>query len=176
MGCGRSRLCPGMKNTKVDENDHVADTADAAESPTTPTTPPGLDDDEPSESHLNFKDQYTLGKQLGEGATAIVRVGKKPNGHEYAVKCFDKNNLSDQDIADLYDEVDILRIMNHPNILKLQDFFSEPQAYYIVTDLLEGGELFDRIVEKVKHLRSSPPISIFNRKLTSYIHTIGILL
>ena len=39
--------------------------------------------------------------------------------------------------------------MNHPNIMILHDFFVEDEFYYLVTEFMEGGELFDRIVEKV---------------------------
>ena len=39
--------------------------------------------------------------------------------------------------------------MKHPNIMILHDFFSEEGHYFLVTELIEGGELFDRIVEKV---------------------------
>lgn len=39
--------------------------------------------------------------------------------------------------------------MNHPNIMILYDFFAEDRYYYLVTEFMEGGELFDRIVEKV---------------------------
>lgn len=38
--------------------------------------------------------------------------------------------------------------MDHPNIVQFKDFFEEKEQYYLVIELLEGGELFDRIVEK----------------------------
>jgi serine/threonine protein kinase len=44
--------------------------------------------------------------------------------------------------------------MNHPNIMILHDFFSEEKYYYLVTEFMAGGELFDRIVEKVS---TKPP-------------------
>lgn len=40
--------------------------------------------------------------------------------------------------------------MNHPNIMILHDFFAEDKYYYLVTEFMAGGELFDRIVEKVR--------------------------
>lgn len=40
--------------------------------------------------------------------------------------------------------------MNHPNIMILHDFFAEEKYYYLVTEFMAGGELFDRIVEKVR--------------------------
>ena len=44
--------------------------------------------------------------------------------------------------------MEILRIMNHPNIVRLIDFYDEPSQYLIAMEYLEGGELFDRIVKK----------------------------
>ena len=51
-------------------------------------------------------------------------------------------------------EVDILRDFNHPNILRLIETYSTDQKYYLVTEILEGGELFDRIVEKSSYSES----------------------
>eukprot|EP00971_Amphidinium_carterae_P047463 934902-Amphidinium_carterae.1 len=44
-------------------------------------------------------------------------------------------------------EVDTLRKLDHPNICKLYEVFEDRHAIYLVIDLCEGGELFDRIVE-----------------------------
>ena len=42
--------------------------------------------------------------------------------------------------------------MNHPNIVRLIAFYDEPKMFYIVTELMTGGELFDQIVQKVSRL------------------------
>jgi hypothetical protein len=46
------------------------------------------------------------------------------------------------------DEIDILKEMRHPNIIRLYDTFDEKEYYYLVTEKMMGGELFDRIVQK----------------------------
>lgn len=46
------------------------------------------------------------------------------------------------------DEINILRDLSHPNIIQLYDAFNEPLHYYLVTEVMNGGELFDRIVQK----------------------------
>ena len=48
----------------------------------------------------------------------------------------------------LADEISILKELNHPNIMKLYEVYDEPLFYYLVTELMGGGELFDRIVQK----------------------------
>ena len=45
-------------------------------------------------------------------------------------------------------QVHILQQLDHPNIVKLHAFFDEPTMFYLVMDLIEGGELFERIAEK----------------------------
>ncbi|OQR87296.1 calcium/calmodulin-dependent protein kinase [Thraustotheca clavata] len=96
-----------------------------------------------------FRQQYILGEKIGEGAFSVVRKAtEKSTGTVYAVKCFRKVNLSEQDIKDIHLEVNLLRQMHHDHVLNLHAFFDEPEFYYTVMDLVEGGELFDRIVEK----------------------------
>ena len=46
-----------------------------------------------------------------------------------------------------FNEINILKDLDHPNILKMYEFFEDEKRYYIVTDISRGGELFDRIIE-----------------------------
>jgi len=48
----------------------------------------------------------------------------------------------------LQTEVDILSQLDHPNVLKIYEIFDEEDFIYLVLELLAGGELFDRIVQK----------------------------
>lgn len=45
-------------------------------------------------------------------------------------------------------EIDILKEIDHPNVIKLHDIFMEPLKIYLITEIASGGELFDRIVMK----------------------------
>jgi calcium/calmodulin-dependent protein kinase I len=65
-----------------------------------------------------------------------------------AVKCIDRNGLPEEDESSLRQEVEILRSLDHPNIVKLLDFFEEEKFFYVVLEFLPGGELFERIVKK----------------------------
>jgi len=51
-------------------------------------------------------------------------------------------------IEGLFEEVCILQEIHHPHVLKLHAFFEDDKSYSLVTEILDGGELFDRIVQK----------------------------
>ncbi|OQR99104.1 calcium/calmodulin-dependent protein kinase [Achlya hypogyna] len=97
----------------------------------------------------HFDAVYTLGKKLGEGTFSVVKEGThKVTGKKYAIKCIKKQGLTQEDLDALHEEISILKKMEHPNIMTLHEVFSETAYYYLVTEYMEGGELFDRIVEK----------------------------
>ena len=69
-------------------------------------------------------------------------------GRKVAIKCVLRKDLPPSDDAAIYDEVAILASLNHPHITPLIDFFDEKDCYFIVMELMSGGDLFDRIGEK----------------------------
>lgn len=90
-----------------------------------------------------------LARELGSGAFSVVKLGvNKKTGENVAVKIVSKKKLSDEDLAALHTEIKILTRLNHPHIIKLFEVFEEGAEFYIVTELVQGGELFDRIVSK----------------------------
>jgi len=91
---------------------------------------------------------YELQEHLGSGTFATVRAAKeKATGTRYAIKIIDKKAMgAKQDM--MMREVDILKQVKHPNIIKLKELFESPQKLYLVMELVTGGELFDKIVEK----------------------------
>jgi len=102
----------------------------------------------------SFSDKYVLGQTLGSGAFATVKLGTRiDDGSRYAVKIVAKSKLSRSDESSLRDEISILQALHSfpdPNshIIKLISVYNEPSMYYLVTELVEGGGLFQRIVSK----------------------------
>jgi len=95
---------------------------------------------------------YILGEELGSGAFSIVLAAVQvETNREVAVKCVNKTSMSKDDIAALMSEVEILREVRHPCVLDLVDFVEDKKYYYMVTDKLQGGELFDRIVRREQY-------------------------
>ena len=100
-------------------------------------------------SDKKFSDVYTLGEELGSGSFAVVKKGTKRGTSEvYAIKIVNKSKLTVKDEAGIKDEISILGSMDHEYIIKLYDVYDEPEQYYMVTEMMNGGELFDRIVQK----------------------------
>jgi serine/threonine protein kinase len=96
-----------------------------------------------------FADEYTLGKELGAGTFSVVREAThKATGEKFAIKCIKRAQLSSEDLTALVAEVKILREMQHPHIVKLYDVFQEDKYFFLVTEYMPGGELFERIVKK----------------------------
>jgi calcium/calmodulin-dependent protein kinase I len=78
-----------------------------------------------------------------------VKEGQNRQTHEsFAIKIVTKAKLSKEDEVALKDEIDVLKDMTHKHIIRLYDVFEEPQHYFMVTEKMMGGELFDRIVQK----------------------------
>ncbi|XP_076294793.1 calcium/calmodulin-dependent protein kinase I isoform X2 [Lasioglossum baleicum] len=65
----------------------------------------------------------------------------------YAVKIIDKKALKGKEDS-LENEIKVLRRLTHPNIVQLLETFEDKQKFYLIMELVTGGELFDRIVEK----------------------------
>jgi calcium-dependent protein kinase len=101
---------------------------------------------------INYKkdlieNDYIIGNVCGSGAFATVRkVKSKVSGQERALKIIKKQKS--QDSTRMYLEVEILKKLVHPNIMQIFEFFEDKKNFYIISELCEGGELFDQILEK----------------------------
>lgn len=93
--------------------------------------------------------ESAINLQLGEGAFSTVKEGShKQSDESFAIKIVTKAKLSKEDEIALKDEIQVLEELKHKHIISLYDVFEEPQYYYLVTEKMMGGELFDRIVQK----------------------------
>eukprot|EP01121_Diplochlamys_sp_Union-15-3_P020598 TRINITY_DN8061_c0_g1_i1.p1 TRINITY_DN8061_c0_g1~~TRINITY_DN8061_c0_g1_i1.p1 ORF type:complete len:373 (+),score=90.70 TRINITY_DN8061_c0_g1_i1:3-1121(+) len=160
MGCG------GSKSTKVSKTEAVEDKHEAkgselkgtiASDTTTAKTTEKKDDGKKTKKTFegaldgDIEKDYALGEEIGRGGFSIVveAVSKKSGtaGEKYAVKIIEKSMIQD-DIKLLRREVDIMKRVDHKNILKLHEIYESDDKVYIVMELVNGSELFDRIVDK----------------------------
>ncbi|PWA29971.1 hypothetical protein CCH79_00009601 [Gambusia affinis] len=96
---------------------------------------------------------YEMGEELGSGQFAIVRKCKeKRTGVEYAAKFIKKRRLSSSrrgvSREEIEREVNILREIQHSNIITLHDIFENKTDVILILELVSGGELFDFLAEK----------------------------
>ena len=103
-----------------------------------------------SQSASNPSDDYKRVKFLGEGSYAAVYcVENKITGSKRAMKIINKSeNCSTEDDQEIMNEINILRTLDHPNILKIFEFYSSKESYSLVTELCQGGELFQEIIDR----------------------------
>jgi calcium/calmodulin-dependent protein kinase I len=97
-----------------------------------------------------FQVKYHEGEELGTGAFSVVkRCTRFHDNWTGAVKVIRKEDIpTPEEELSLKTEISILGSLDHEHIIKLEDSFDEKDSLYIVTELVEGGELFDRIVRK----------------------------
>ena len=93
-----------------------------------------------------LEDFYTLRERLGSGRFSdVYKAIERSSGFEWAVKIVEKTRLTDSEREMLRSEVAIMRLLNHSNVVQMKEVFEDKGKMYLVMELVEGGELFDRI-------------------------------
>ncbi|XP_029287918.1 calcium/calmodulin-dependent protein kinase type 1D-like [Cottoperca gobio] len=94
----------------------------------------------------NIKDVFDFKGKMGSGSfSEVFMVREKKTGKLYALKCLKKKYLAR---SNLENEINVLRRIQHENVVGLEDFYESRTHYYLVMQLVSGGELFDRILVK----------------------------
>lgn len=132
----------------------------------------------PSEAaETSFHKFYKLGRKLGSGAFSVVHIAThRETRKQVAVKCIAKTSLAALDAKALKQEVEIMKKLDHPNLVPLLDYFEESRYYFIVTPLCTGGELFDDLVKRKSYTEEDARVLM--GKLASailYLHSRGIV-
>ncbi|XP_073848177.1 par-1 isoform X16 [Musca autumnalis] len=97
-----------------------------------------------TEEHIG---KYKLIKTIGKGNFAKVKLAKHlPTGKEVAIKIIDKTQLNPGSLQKLFREVRIMKMLDHPNIVKLFQVIETEKTLYLVMEYASGGEVFDYLV------------------------------
>jgi phosphorylase kinase gamma subunit/serine/threonine-protein kinase Chk2/calcium/calmodulin-dependent protein kinase I len=127
----------------------------------------------------NIMDYYDLVKVVGEGAYGQVYVAlERTTGVQRAVKVVDTSKAalsSPTFLNTLLSEAEIMRTLQHPLIVQLEDVFASGPTFYFVMELLSGGDLFDRVVKKGFYLERDA-VPLMRKLLTAiaFIHSRGV--
>jgi serine/threonine protein kinase len=95
---------------------------------------------------FKYAGPFRIGRFLGKGTSGTAFVGTHvESGFKAALKAIKKSNLAKKPARwkQLRREIAVMKLMDHPNILKLYDVFETEDRIWMVTELARGGELFD---------------------------------
>lgn len=101
------------------------------------------------QKNYDIWDRYDKLEELGRGTFGVVyRAKSLETQHQRAVKIIYKSRVKAEDIAQFSAEIDLLRTLDHPNIMRLYEYFEDDKSISLVTEFLPGGELFDFITKQ----------------------------
>jgi len=129
-----------------------------------------------SKSAPTVEDKYTMKYVLGTGSFSQVRLAesKENPGNFYAIKIIDRKLLKGKEEL-LENEISVLRQLDHPNVVKLLEAYESKTSVYLVMELVTGGELFDRIVQKGLYTENDAADLIKQVLLAvAYMHSEGV--
>jgi serine/threonine protein kinase len=127
--------------------------------------------------YSNLNDTYDIREKLGNGKFGLVRLGiHKQTLRKFAVKIMSKKEMGNQDFELVRTEIEILKICQHPNIIRLYDVFENVDHIYIIMEYCSGGDLFTYIEKRGFVLPEKRTAEIIHRLATAifYLHSYGI--
>jgi len=118
----------------------------------------------------DIKKLYKIERVLGSGSFGEVRkVVDKRTGIVRAMKKLRKDSCSPSESSKLIEEINILRKLDHPNIIRVYEFFQDSTYFYIVTEFCSGGELFDRIID-LSHFSEAMAANTMKQLLSAVVY------
>ena len=124
-------------------------------------------------------DKYEIIREIGSGGfSRCLLVKNKITKVSYACKELLKKSLSDYE--GLMREVNLMIKLDHPNIIKLYEYYENDKKIYLIMELCTGGELFDRIVENTENgiqFTEKQAANLFRQMMNAinYCHKNGIV-
>ena len=100
--------------------------------------------------NLNNIDNYIIGKELGKGSFATVKLGiHKITNKKYAIKIYPKTNMYDTEKRNsIKNEISTLKQLNHENIMKLYEVIDTKKNIYLILEYINGISLMEYIKNK----------------------------
>ncbi|KTG43906.1 hypothetical protein cypCar_00021087 [Cyprinus carpio] len=124
----------------------------------------------------DIKEMFEFKEVLGTGAfSEVVLAEERSTGKMFAVKCIPKKALKGKE-SSIENEIAVLRKIKHENIVALEDIYESSNHLYLIMQLVSGGELFDRIVEKGFYTEKDASTLIRQvLDAVNYLHSMGIV-
>lgn len=156
------------------ENEHMKRIASGDISTKSRRKAPVMGDYKQFKMMKNIESRYVFGKTLGQGAFGLVRLCMhKDSGKTFAIKIMAKRAIQKQQIYVqlLQNELAILGEKSHPNIIRIIDLIEDDENYYVVSEVVKGGELFKRLT-KVSSFTENQAADIIHQVMLglNYMH------
>ena len=126
------------------------------------------------------EDNYKIINKLGKGSFGnVYKVKHKISGEIRAMKIIKNTSVDDKvgvENAKFLKEIQVLKELDHPNIIKIFEYYVDNKNHYIITELLTGGELYDTIIKC--HKFNEKTAAFIMRQILSalnYLHSKGIV-
>lgn len=132
------------------------------------------------ENTRSFYSVYKIDSNpIGSGLMGEIRLCTDLRTRDVrAVKIISKAGLDKKEIdsRSVFYEVEILKTLDHPNILKIFEYFEDRSNYYIVMEYCQGGDLFDKVVQ-MKSFTEHQAAKILEQIFSglSYLHNRGVI-
>lgn len=130
---------------------------------------------------LDLNSKYVRLNKIGKGNFATVyKYERKTDRKQFAVKSLEKRKIMEskrkRDSNPLLSEIDIMRACDHPNVIKLYEVYEAEKHVHLVMEVLDGGELFNRIRNKGTYTEADA-IKVMTNILDAlaYLHRLGIV-
>jgi calcium-dependent protein kinase len=125
----------------------------------------------------DFEEVYRIGKCIGSGSESQVHIcTHRQTGVRRAARIFRKGAYQGQKEERMINEIEILKTLDHPNILRIYEFFEDRKHYYIVMEYCKGGSLTQEI-ERRQHFTEVQAALVIAQVISAvgYLHERGIL-
>ena len=120
---------------------------------------------------------YTIIRLIGEGSFGIVREVKENSTDIYrAAKTLQIKDFNPGYIRAILDEIEILKKLDHPGIIKIFQVYKEIYSIHIITELCTGGELFEKIIKNKRFSENTAARYAFDIvSIIKYCHDLGVI-
>ena len=127
--------------------------------------------------YTNLLDIYEVKNKLGSGKFGLVKLGiEKKTGQKVAIKIMKKSSMDSSDLELVRTEIEILKICQHPNIIRLYNVFENADYMYIIMEYCSGGDLFSFLENRNFRIPEKRASTIIHKMATAvyYMHSFGV--
>ena len=127
---------------------------------------------------INLLEIYEIKNKIGRGKFGLVKLGiNKKTGEKVAIKILKKSSMDSLDLELERTEIEILKICQHPNIIRLIQVFENSDYLYIITEYCSGGDLLSYLTKRDFKLKEKRASNIIHQMATAvyYMHNFGVV-